>query len=102
MLSNSYNVDVTYTDKFRNGEMIVESWFVKVPLSQKTFLLDEMEVFMYDKMIPMLQAFAAKVNFSRGQRILIKVFHNDANTTLITTNSIEKLFRLFRSKQIDS
>ena len=60
MLSNSYNVDVTYTDKFRNGEMIVESWFVKVPLSQKTFLLDEMEVFMYDKMIPMLQAFAAK------------------------------------------
>ena len=60
MLSNSYNVDVTYTDKFRNGEMIVESWFVKVPLSQKTFLLDEMEVFMYDRMIPMLQAFAAK------------------------------------------
>ena len=84
MLSNSYNVDVTYTDKFRNGEMIVESWFVKVPLSQKTFLLDEMEVFMYDKMIPMLQAFAAKVNFSRGQWLLIKAFHNDASTTLIT------------------
>ena len=95
MLSNSYNVDVTYTDKFRNGEMIVESWFVKVPLSQKTFLLDEMEVFMYDKMIPMLQAFAAKVNFSMGQRILIKVFHSDANTSKIPKIAFKNVLDFF-------
>ena len=75
MLSNSYIVDVSYT---QGGEdLFVESWFVKVclkskickifisfifqaPLSSKTYLLDEMEVFMYDKMLPLLQAFASK------------------------------------------
>ena len=62
MLSPSYCLDVTYTQG--DGEMTVESWFVKVPLSSKTFLLDEIEVFMYEKMLPMLQAFGGKARIT--------------------------------------
>ena len=63
MLSNSYNLDVTYAQG-PCQELTVESWFVKVPQSSKTFLLDEMEVFMYDKMLPMLQAFGSKAKIT--------------------------------------
>jgi hypothetical protein len=65
MLSNSYVVDISYTQGAgssddENDEMTVESWFAKIPKSTKTFVLDEMEVFMYEKLLPLLQAFCAK------------------------------------------
>ena len=62
MLSASYCLDVTYSQG--GGNLDIESWFVKVPLSSKTFLLDEIEVFMYEKMLPMLQAFGCKARIT--------------------------------------
>ena len=93
MLSNSYNLDVTYAQG--DGELTVESWFVKVPQSSKTFLLDEMEVFMYDKMLPMLQAFGGKacVDESQIQMPIPLVYHCafDENNPTVNVLVMENL-----------
>ena len=57
MLSESYVMDVSYTQGDSN--FTVESWFVKVPKSLETFTLDQMEIFMYDYLHPLLQTFAS-------------------------------------------
>jgi hypothetical protein len=77
MLSDSYVLDVLYCQSGEAKDQTVETWFVKIPNSLNTALVDEMEIFMYDKMFPLLQAFTSKacVNESEIQFPVPLVFH---------------------------
>lgn len=77
MLSDSYVLDVLYCQSGEPKDQTVETWFVKIPKSLSTALLDEMEIFMYEKMFPLLQAFSSKatVNESEVQLPIPLVFH---------------------------
>ena len=59
MLSDSYVLEIMYSCG-GDSDCTVESWFVKVPNCPKAYLLDEMEVFMYSNLLPLLQAFGSK------------------------------------------
>lgn len=58
MLSDSYVADVSYCQS--EDDLSVESWFVKVPRSEATGVMDQVEVFMYNKLFPLLQAYCSK------------------------------------------
>ena len=58
MLSDSYVLEVMYSCG-GEADCTVEAWFVKVPNCAKAYLLDEMEVFMYSNLLPLLQAFGS-------------------------------------------
>ena len=58
MLSDSYVLEIMYS--CGDADCTVEAWFVKVPNCPKAYLLDEMEVFMYSNLLPLLQAFGSK------------------------------------------
>ena len=58
MLSDSYVLEIMYSCG-GDSDCTVESWFVKVPNCTKAYLLDEMEVFMYSNLLPLLQAFGS-------------------------------------------
>ena len=102
MLSDSYVVNVLYSQN--ENDQIVESWFVKVPKSTKTFLLDEIEVFMYDQMFPLLQAFASKAceNENEIQMPLPLMFHcaydefNTSKNVLVMENLRDQGYKPLR------